>query len=130
MGSQSIPVVRTVRFALARRRWPANLAVMKVLVFGATGMVGQGVLRECLSDPEVRTVVAVGRNPSGQQHQKLRDVVTPDLMDLSRLEPQLTGFDACFFSLGVSALGMTEEKYSKVTYELTLYVARMLGRLN
>lgn len=103
---------------------------MKVLVFGATGMVGQGVLRECLNDPEVRVVVAVGRSASGQRHQRLRDVVTPDLMDLSRLESHLTGFDACFFSLGVSALGMSEEKYSKVTYDLTLYVARTLGRLN
>lgn len=103
---------------------------MKVLVFGATGMVGQGVLRECLNDPEVRVVVAVGRSASGQRHQRLRDVVTPDLMDLSRLESHLTGFDACFFSLGVSALGMSEENYSKVTYDLTLYVARTLGRLN
>ena len=103
---------------------------MKVLLFGATGMVGQGVLRECLSDPEVRAVVTVGRSASGQHDQKLRDVVTPDLMDLSRVEPQLTGFDACFFSLGVSALGMTEEKYAKVTYDLTLCVARTLGRLN
>lgn len=93
-------------------------------------MVGQGVLRECLSDAGVRAVVAVGRSASGQHHQKLRDLVTPDLMDLSRLESQLTGFDACFFSLGVSAIGMTEEKYSKVTYDLTLYVARTLGRLN
>lgn len=103
---------------------------MKVLVFGATGMVGQGVLRECLSDPQVRAVVAVGRTASGQHHQKLRDVVTPDLMDLSRVESQLTGFDACLFSLGVSALGMTEENYSKVTYDLTLSIARTLGRLN
>jgi len=93
-------------------------------------MVGQGVLRECLSDPGVRAVVAVGRSASGQQQQKLRDVVTPDLMDLSGVESQLTGFDACFFSLGVSALGMNEEKYSKVTYDLTLYVARTLSRLN
>ena len=93
-------------------------------------MVGQGVLRECLSDPEVRAVVAVGRSANGQQQQKLRDVVTPDLMDLSGVESQLTGFDACFFSLGVSALGRNEEKYSKVTYDLTLYVARTLGRLN
>ena len=103
---------------------------MNVLVFGATGMVGQGVLRECLNDPGVRAVMAVGRSASGQRHQKLRDLVTPDLMDLSTLESQLRGFDACFFSLGVSALGMTEEKYSKVTYDLTLYVARMLGHLN
>jgi uncharacterized protein YbjT (DUF2867 family) len=103
---------------------------MKVLLFGATGMIGQGVLRECLSDPGVHAVVAVGRGASGQRHQKLRDVVSPDLMDLSRFASQLTGFDACFFCLGVSALGMTEEQYSRVTYDLTLSVARTLGRLN
>jgi uncharacterized protein YbjT (DUF2867 family) len=103
---------------------------MNVLLFGATGMIGQGVLRECLSNPDVRTVVAVGRHASGQQHQKLRDVVAADLMDLSGLEPQLKGFDACFFSLGVSALGMTEEQYARVTYDLTLSVARTVGRLN
>jgi uncharacterized protein YbjT (DUF2867 family) len=103
---------------------------MNILLFGATGMVGQGVLRECLKDPGVRQVVAVGRSASGQRHQKLREVVSPDLMDLSRIESQLTGFDACFFSLGVSALGMTEEEYSRVTFDLTLSVARTLGRLN
>ena len=103
---------------------------MNVILFGATGMVGQGVLRECLSDPGVRSVVAVGRNASGQRHQKLREVVSPDLMDLSRYASQLTGFDVCFFCLGVSALGMTEEQYSRVTYDLTLSVARTLGRLN
>ena len=104
--------------------------MMNVLLFGATGMVGQGVLRESLSDPDVRSVVAVGRNATGQLHQKLREVVPPDLMDLSKFAAQLTGFDACFFCLGVSALGMTEEQYSRVTYDLTLSVARTLGRLN
>ena len=93
-------------------------------------MVGQSVLRECLTDPAVRAIVAVGRNATGQRHKKIRDVVAPDLMDLSRLESQLTGFDACFFSLGVSAVGMTEEEYSRVTYDLTLSVARTVGRLN
>jgi uncharacterized protein YbjT (DUF2867 family) len=103
---------------------------MNVLLFGATGMVGQGVLRECLKDQDVSLVAAVGRSTSGQRHQKLRDVVSPDLMDLSGLESQLTGFDACFFCLGVSALGMTEEDYSRLTFDLTLSVARTLARLN
>ena len=103
---------------------------MNVLLFGATGMVGQGVLRECLSDPGVRSVVTFGRSATGQRHRKLKEVVSPDLMDLSGYASQLTGFDACFFCLGVSALGMTEEQYSKVTYDLTLSVARTLGRLN
>jgi uncharacterized protein YbjT (DUF2867 family) len=104
--------------------------MMNVLVFGATGMIGQGVLRECLSDSRVRQIVAVGRSATGRQHRKLRDVTSPDLMDLSGLASDLTGFDACFFSLGVSAVGMSEEQYSKVTYDLTLSVARTLVHLN
>jgi len=104
--------------------------IMNVLLFGATGMVGQGVLRECLSDPAVRAVVTVGRSATGQRHQKLKEIVAPDLMDLSKFAPQLTGFDACFFCLGVSALGMSEEQYSKVTFDLTISVARTIGRLN
>ena len=103
---------------------------MNVLLFGATGMVGQGVLRECVSDPGVRSVVSVGRSAVGKRYQKLKEVVSPDLMHLSKYASQLTGFDACFFCLGVSALGMTEAQYKKVTYDLTLSVARTLGRLN
>lgn len=103
---------------------------MDVLLFGATGMIGQGVLRECLRDPGVTSVVAVGRTPSGQKHAKLRDVVVPDLGNLSAVEKQLTGFDACFFSLGVTALGLTEAQYSAITYDLTLSVAKTLARLN
>ena len=103
---------------------------MKVLLFGGTGMVGQGVLRECLIDPGVSEIVAVGRNPIGKQHAKLRDVVVPDLYDLSAIEQQLAGFDACFFPLGTSAAGMTEERYSRVTYDLTLAIARTLLRVN
>jgi uncharacterized protein YbjT (DUF2867 family) len=103
---------------------------MNVLLFGATGMVGQGVLRECLLDPGVRSIVTVGRSATGQQHQKLNEVVSPDLMDLFPYASQLTGFDACFFCLGVSALGMTEDQYSRVTYDLTISVARTLAQLN
>ena len=103
---------------------------MNVLLFGATGMVGQGVLRECLRDPGVRTVVAIGRNPSGQRHDKLRDLVTATLPDLSAHASELTGFDACFFCLGVSAVGMSEEAYARVTYDLTVSVARTLLQLN
>jgi uncharacterized protein YbjT (DUF2867 family) len=103
---------------------------MKVILFGATGMVGQGVLRECLRDPEVTQLLAVGRHGTGQKHPKLREVVVPDLHDLSAVEQQLAGFDACFFTLGTSAAGLTEQKYSRVTYDLTLAVARTLVRLN
>lgn len=103
---------------------------MKVMLFGATGMVGQGVLRECLVDATVTQVLAVGRHSTGQQDPKLRELVAPDLYDLSPFEGQLGGFDACFFTLGTSAAGMSEERYSRVTYDLTLAVARTLLRLN
>lgn len=101
---------------------------MKVLLFGATGMIGQGVLRECLIDSDVAKVVTVGRRPTGQKHAKLSELVCPDLANLAPLEPQLTGFDACLFCLGVSVLGMTEEQYTRVTYDLTTSVAKTLVR--
>lgn len=103
---------------------------MKVLLFGATGMIGQGVLRECLRSPEIRAVVAVGRNASGQQHPKLREIVHSDLFDLSPIEPELSGFDACFFCLGVSSAGMSEEAYTRITHDLTLATANTLLRCN
>jgi len=101
---------------------------MKVLLFGASGMVGQGVLRECLLDSNVEKVVTVVRKPTGRKDEKLTELVQPDLATLAPLEPQLTGFDACLFCAGVSALGMSEEEYTRVTYDLTLGVARTLLR--
>ena len=101
---------------------------MKILLFGATGMIGQGVLREALLDPATTKVVTVGRRPTGQSNPKLAELVSPDLTALSPLESQLVGFDACLFCLGVSALGMTEEAYTRVTYDLTMAVARTLLR--
>jgi uncharacterized protein YbjT (DUF2867 family) len=103
---------------------------MNVILFGATGMVGQGVLRECLLDPDIHQVLTVGRSATGQQHPKLREVTIPDLTNLTAIEPQLTGYDACFFCTGVSSAGMTEEKYTHLTYDLTLSVAQTLARLN
>lgn len=103
---------------------------MKVMLFGATGMVGQGVLRECLLDPGVEQVLSVGRSPIGQQHPKLRELMQADLFNLAPIEKQLQGCDACFFCLGVSLVGMTEEAYRRVTYDLTLAVARTLAQLN
>jgi len=91
-------------------------------------MIGQGVLRECLLDPDVTRVVTVGRRPTGQKHAKLSELVCADLTTLAPLEPQLVGFDACLFCLGVSALGMTEEQYTRVTYDLTMGVAKTLVR--
>jgi uncharacterized protein YbjT (DUF2867 family) len=103
---------------------------MNVILFGATGMVGQGVLRECLLDPEVHQILSIVRTPSGQHHVKLRELVHTDFFDYSDIEPQLTGFDACFFSLGVSSAGMDEAKYKHLTYDLTLAAATTLARLN
>ena len=103
---------------------------MNVLILGATGMVGQGVLRECLLDSDVVSLVTLGRRPTGQPHSKLTEITHPDLMDLSSIEPLLSGFDACFFCLGVSSVGMNAEQYRHLTYDLTLSVARTLVRLN
>ena len=103
---------------------------MNVLLFGATGMVGQGVLRECLLDPRVKSVLVVGRTSTGRQHARLREVVQPNLFDLSGLAPELATTDACFFCLGVSSAGMREGAYSRLTYDLTLSVAELLVRAN
>ncbi len=103
---------------------------MKVIIFGASGMVGQSALRECLLDDGVERVLTVGRSSTGTQHPKLREIVLPDLKELSRVEHDLAGYDACFFCLGVSAAGLKEEEYRKTTYDLTLSVAEVLARLN
>jgi uncharacterized protein YbjT (DUF2867 family) len=104
--------------------------IVKVILFGATGMVGQGVLRECLLDPEIGEVLAIGRGTTGQKHAKLREVMRDDLFDLSDIAGSLTGYDACFFCLGVSAAGMTEAAYRRVTHDLTIAVARILAQQN
>ena len=103
---------------------------MKVLLFGATGMVGQGVLRECLLADDVTEVVALGRTPTGQQHPKLHDLVHADLFDCHAVEAQLSGFDAGFFCIGVTSSGMAEAEYARLTHDLTLAVAQTLARLN
>jgi uncharacterized protein YbjT (DUF2867 family) len=103
---------------------------MKVLIFGATGMVGQGVLRECLLDPQVELAVTVGRTATGAQDAKLREIVLADMKNYTEIEDQLAGFDACFFCLGVSSSGMKEADYARVTYDLTLAAAETLSRVN
>ncbi|WP_017892081.1 epimerase [Serratia sp. S4] len=103
---------------------------MKVIILGSSGMVGQGALRECLRDPQVTEVLSVGRSALVQNHAKLRQLTLPDLSDLSAIEAQLAGYDACFFCLGVSSAGMNEARYRTLTYDLTLAVARPLARLN
>ncbi len=93
-------------------------------------MVGQGVLRECLLDEEVWSVLSIGRSVMGQQHPKLQEMIHANFLDYSGIEGRLAGFDACFFCLGVSSAGMTEERYTRVTYDITLAAARTLARLN
>lgn len=93
-------------------------------------MVGQGVLRECLLDPDIEAVQTVGRTASGAHHPKLREIVQPDLFHYSGIEAELKGFDACFFCLGASSAGLSEQQYEDLTYTLTLAAAETLSRLN
>lgn len=103
---------------------------MNVLLFGATGMVGQGVLRECLLDPEVCLVQTLGRSATGKQSPKLRELVQRDLSRYDSIESSLSGFDACFFCLGVSSTGMAQKDYESITYGLSIAAAETLSRLN
>jgi uncharacterized protein YbjT (DUF2867 family) len=102
---------------------------MNVLILGATGMVGQGVLRECLLDDGVKRVVTLGRTAIEQRHPKLRQIVHADLLDLAPIETELTGLDACFYSLGISAAGLSEQEYTRVNHDYTLAVAETLVRV-
>jgi uncharacterized protein YbjT (DUF2867 family) len=99
---------------------------MKAVIFGASGMVGQGVLREGLASDAVESVLLVGRSPSGVTHSKVSELVRADLYDYTSVGQELSGYDACFFCLGVSAGGMSETDYSRVTFDLTLAAARAL----
>jgi uncharacterized protein YbjT (DUF2867 family) len=103
---------------------------MNIIIFGVTGMVGLGVLRECLLDPDVKLVRTVGRTATGMTHPKLVETVHEDLWHYSTVEAEMSGFDACFFCLGVSAAGMTETDYTHITYDLTIAAAEVLSRLN
>jgi uncharacterized protein YbjT (DUF2867 family) len=103
---------------------------MNVVLFGATGMVGRGVLRQCLLDPEVESVLSVGRKPAGVSHPKLRDLVRADMFDFEVNARELSGYDTCFFCLGVSSVRMSEAEYTHLTYELTMGWARLLARAN
>ncbi|NHC43489.1 epimerase [Bacillus sp. MM2020_1] len=103
---------------------------MRIIIFAATGMVGQSALRECLEDDDIQEILAISRKCTNQQHDKLREIELKNVADLSSIEHVITGFDACFFCLGVSSVGMKEEEYRKITYDITLSVAKTLARLN
>jgi uncharacterized protein YbjT (DUF2867 family) len=103
---------------------------MKVLITGSTGMVGEGVLLECLKHSGIDQVLVINRKPGGVSHAKLREIIHADFFDLKPIEQQLTGLNACFFCLGVSSVGMSKEEYRHITYDLTLNVAQLLAKLN
>jgi hypothetical protein len=103
---------------------------IRAIVTGATGMVGEGVLHECLLDPQVETVLIINRKPSGFSHPKLKEIIHADFFDLSPIQSQLSGYNACYFCLGVSSIGMKEPEYYKMTYTLTMHVAETLSKLN
>ncbi|HET6402961.1 MAG TPA: epimerase [Candidatus Kapabacteria bacterium] len=103
---------------------------LHVILTGATGMVGEGVLIEALAQPDVERVLILTRRPSGMSHPKLKEILVSDFYDLSNIESQLAGYNACFFCLGVSSIGMKEDAYRRVTYDLTMSVARTLSKLN
>jgi uncharacterized protein YbjT (DUF2867 family) len=103
---------------------------MKVIIFGATGMVGQGVLRESLLAADVEQVLVVTRRPTGVRHRKLREVMLADFADLTPIEGQLAGYDACFYCLGISSVGVDEAAYTVVSYDYPVAAARILAKLN
>ncbi|MUT64808.1 NAD-dependent epimerase/dehydratase family protein [Paenibacillus sp. NEAU-GSW1] len=103
---------------------------LKVIITGVTGMVGEGVLHECLQHPDVEKVLVLNRRPSGIAHPKMVEVVHDDFFNLEPVCNQLKGYNACFYCLGVTSIGLTEQQYARISYDLTLYVAHLLAELN
>lgn len=103
---------------------------IRAIITGATGMVGEGVLHQCLLHPLVEAVLVINRKPCGVVHPKLKEVIHHDFFDLSAIESQLTGYNACFFCLGVSSVGIKASEYYNLTYTLTMHVAQTLSKLN
>lgn len=103
---------------------------IKAIITGTTGMVGEGVLIECLQDSRLEAVLVISRKPCGVSHPKLKEIIHKDFFDLSAIEDQLGGYNACYFCLGVSSVGMKEPEYYKLTYTLTLHVAQTLSKQN
>jgi uncharacterized protein YbjT (DUF2867 family) len=108
----------------------SRIPTMKVVLFGATGMVGQGVLRECLVDAGVEQVLSIGRTRTGQNDRKLREIVHQNFLDFTSLEEEFAGYDACFFCLGITSAGMSQEAYRRITYDYTLAAARSLVKVS
>jgi uncharacterized protein YbjT (DUF2867 family) len=103
---------------------------IKAIITGATGMVGEGVLLECLDHPDVEQVLVINRKPLGRSHPRLREIIHADFFDLRPIAAQLAGYDACFFCLGISSVGISKEEYKRITYDLTLHVGETMARQN
>lgn len=103
---------------------------INVIITGATGMVGEGVLLECLSHPDIKLVLSVVRRPSGMKHPKLKEVIIPDFMKPEGFRNQLAGYDACFFCAGVTSIGKSEAEYTRITYDTTIKFAKVLNEVN
>lgn len=103
---------------------------IRAIITGATGMVGEGVLLECLTHPDVEQVLVINRKPGGVAHPKLREIVHADFFNLAPIEQQLAGYNTCFFCLGVSSVGMDKDDYKRMTYDLTLNVGQTLAKLS
>jgi uncharacterized protein YbjT (DUF2867 family) len=103
---------------------------IKAIITGVTGMVGEGVLHECLLNSEVESVLVINRKPCGVKHEKLKEIIHRDFYDLSPIENQLSGYNACYFCAGVSSVGKKEDEYRRITYDLTLNLANTLLKLN
>ncbi|HET6226939.1 MAG TPA: NAD-dependent epimerase/dehydratase family protein [Bacteroidia bacterium] len=108
----------------------SQLTKIKAIITGATGMVGEGVLHECLKDPRVESVLIINRKPGGFSHPKLREIVHTDFYNFSSIEQELKGYNACYFCLGVTSIGKEEHEYYKLTYTLTMSLAIPLSKLN
>lgn len=103
---------------------------INAILTGATGMVGEGVLHECLRHPAVTSLLVIGRRPCGVRHEKLKEIIHDDFFDFSGIESQLHGYNACYFCLGASSVGKNEADYTRITYDLTMALARPLARIN
>ena len=103
---------------------------INTIITGVTGMVGEGVLHECLKHPDIDSVLVINRKPCEVKHEKLKEIIHKDLFDLSSIEGQLTGYNACYFCAGVSSVGKKENEYKRITYDLTMHVAKSLVKLN
>ena len=104
--------------------------IIRAIITGATGMVGEGVLHECLRHPKVASVLVLNRRSCGVQHEKLKEIIHKDFLDITPIKDQFVGYNACYFCSGVSSMGKKEDEYKRVTYDLTMHIAKILHEIN